>query len=86
MQYNLITPFTGLDGKTVSSVQLRTVMTVGDILAMRRASEDAVQRSFVLIARMVALDMREIESMDIRDVEAIDAALEKVRDPKSTAP
>jgi hypothetical protein len=87
MRINLVTPFKDLGGQLRTFVEVREVMTGGDILFARRtsASKDPVELSFMIAARMCGLDMSELESMDVRDIEAVQDYVNGLQSKKADA-
>lgn len=87
MKIKLITPFVDMAKETRTCVDLREVMTGGDLLFARRESstKDPVEVSFRLVARMIGLDMSELESMDIRDIEVLQGKIEEIQSKKADA-
>lgn len=79
-------PIVRQDGQTVSTVKPRAYLTAGDVMAARRYSkDDEVLQNFMLVARVCGLDIIDVESMAIEDVEAVSRAFaeEETSDPKA---
>lgn len=86
MIHKLVTPFTDGFGKKHAELELRDVLTAGDVLHARRAGEsDQFVVGLELIARVSGLDIKDVYKLDMRDVDAIDAHIGVIRDPKAAA-
>ena len=66
------------DDGSISAVNVREYITAGDMLAQQRAArrdatdaENELVCSLTLIAKLCGLDMKEVESLDVADVNAI---------------
>ncbi len=67
MIHELKRPFEGLHGR-ITAVTARDHLTVGDLLAGRRASAtDETVQSVAMVACVCGLDSSEINSMDLDD-------------------
>jgi len=86
MRLTLTTPFKDLTGTLRTTVDLRDVLTGGDVLFAQRQKGNAVEQGYHMIARIAGLDLREIEEMDVRDIAKIDAHIARIQetpaDPK----
>lgn len=79
-------PITRIDKTQCTVVALRHYLTAGDVMAASRdGGSDSTAVALVLVARVTGLDAREVDDMDIRDVEDAIAHIEAIRqrDPKA---
>lgn len=81
--YTLVTPFKDLFGTERTTLKVRDVIRARDVMAAREAGTDAFRIGIALIARMCGLDPKDVEEMDIRDVDALDALIVELRTPKA---
>lgn len=86
MIHKLINPFKDLGGVLRTELQVRDHLTAGDVLHARRSGAgDDFTIGLELIARVCGLDMKEVLSMDMRDVDVLDAHIGELRSPKAPA-
>lgn len=87
MRYKLHTPIKASTGRVLAEVELRDHLTAGDIIESRRVAidkNDSFETSLNLIARVAGLDYKlEAPQLDMRDVDAIDAHIGRIRAPKA---
>lgn len=75
--------------RQLTELEMRDHLTYGDLRRARRMAADAVkggdaddlhhEYGYRLIATFLGLDMKELEQMDVRDVDAVDQHLLKLR-------
>jgi hypothetical protein len=85
MRLILTTPFKDLTGTLRTALDLRDVLTGGDILFAQRQKGNAVEQGYHIIARVAGLDLKEVEEMDVRDIAQIDAHIVQIQAPPESA-
>jgi hypothetical protein len=86
MNLKLITPFKDIFDKPRTSLDLRDHMTAGDVLhALRTGDKEDFVVGLEMVARVAGLDRKDVERMDMRDVDRVHAHIAEIRSPKESA-
>jgi hypothetical protein len=78
MIYQLKRAIPRLDRSMCTVVTIREYLTAGDVLAQARAGEGELLQSLTLLGKLTGLDMMEVESLDVEDVNAIMDQISKI--------
>lgn len=64
--------------RDLSAVSLREYLTGGDVLAQERCKGSDTEKGFVLLARLAGLDMAELESLHVADINVLMGHVNKI--------